>query len=86
MQASTMTRTTTENRAPKKAPGRMTSPLTVAEKPRTHGHEHHEAICTMELTALKYKSKTSTATDEKFFGSWSQFKKGILKEMEKESL
>lgn len=38
-------------------------------------------ICTMELTALKYKSKTSTATDEKFFGSWSQFKKGIFKEM-----
>lgn len=38
-------------------------------------------VCTMELTALKYKSKTSTATDEKFFGSWSQFKKGIFKEM-----
>lgn len=43
-------------------------------------------ICTMELTALKYETKTSTATDEKFFGSWSQFKKGILKEMEKKSL
>lgn len=38
-------------------------------------------ICTMELTALKYQNKTSTATDEKFFGSWSQFKKGILKEV-----
>lgn len=38
-------------------------------------------ICTMELTALKYQDKTSTATDEKFFGSWSQFKKGILKEV-----
>jgi hypothetical protein len=35
----------------------------------------------MELTALKYQDKTATATDEKFFGSWSQFKKGILKEV-----
>ncbi|MEF2845132.1 MAG: hypothetical protein U0O24_00605 [Eggerthellaceae bacterium] len=25
--------------------------------------------------------KTSTATNEKFFGSWSQFRKGILKEV-----
>ena len=38
-------------------------------------------ICTMELTALKYGQKAQTATDEKFFGSWSQFKKGILKEV-----
>lgn len=38
-------------------------------------------ICTMELTALKYQDKAATATDEKFFGSWSQFKKGILKEV-----
>lgn len=38
-------------------------------------------ICTMELTALKYADKASTATDEKIFGSWSQFKKGILKEV-----
>lgn len=38
-------------------------------------------ICTMELTALKYADRASTATDEKFFGSWSQFKKGILKEV-----
>lgn len=38
-------------------------------------------ICTAELTALKYQGKTSTATDEKFFGSWAQFKKGILKEV-----
>lgn len=43
-------------------------------------------ICTMELTALKYKSKTSTATDEKFFGPWSQFKKGIFKEMRGKAL
>lgn len=38
-------------------------------------------ICTMEFTALKYADKASTATDEKFFGSWAQFKKGILKEV-----
>ena len=38
-------------------------------------------ICTAELTALKYEGKASTATDEKFFGSWSQFKKGMLKEV-----
>lgn len=38
-------------------------------------------ICTMELTALKCQDKASTATDEKFFGSWSQFKKGFLKEV-----
>ena len=38
-------------------------------------------ICTMELTALKYADKVATATDGKFFGSWSQFKKGILKEV-----
>lgn len=38
-------------------------------------------ICTAELTALKYQAKASTATDEKFFGSWSQFKKGVLKEV-----
>ena len=38
-------------------------------------------IYTMELSALKYADKASTATDEKFFGSWSQFRKGILKEV-----
>lgn len=38
-------------------------------------------ICTAELTALKYQGKASTATDEKFFGSWSQFTKGVLKEV-----
>ena len=37
-------------------------------------------ICTMELTAVKYAEHTATATDEKFFGKWSDFKKGILKE------
>ena len=38
-------------------------------------------ICTVELTALKYSDKAPTATDEKFFGSWGQFKKGVLKEV-----
>lgn len=37
-----------------------------------------DCICTMELTALKYADKSSTATDEKFFGSWLQFGRGIL--------
>lgn len=38
-------------------------------------------VCTMELAALRYHDKVATATDEKFFGSWQQFKRGILKEM-----
>lgn len=38
-------------------------------------------ICTMEITVLKYRDKTATLTDEKFFDSWSQFKKGIFKEV-----
>ena len=40
-------------------------------------------ICTMELTAIKYAGHAATATDEKFFGKWSDFKKGILKETRK---
>ena len=40
-------------------------------------------ICTMELTAIKYAEHTTTATDEKLFGKWSDFKKGILKETRK---
>ena len=40
-------------------------------------------ICTMELTAIKYAEHATTATDEKFFGKWSDFKKGILKETRK---
>ena len=39
-----------------------------------------DCICTMELTAIKYADHTTTATDEKFFGKWPDFKKGILKE------
>ena len=40
-------------------------------------------ICTMELTAIKFAKHATTATDEKFFGKWSDFKKGILKETRK---
>ena len=40
----------------------------------------------MELTAIKYAEHTATATDEKFFGKWSDFKKGILKETRKKLL
>lgn len=37
----------------------------------------------MELTAIKYAEHAAAATDEKFFGKWSDFKKGILKETRK---
>ena len=40
-------------------------------------------ICTMELTAIKFAEHATAATDEKFFGKWSDFKKGILKETRK---
>lgn len=40
-------------------------------------------ICTMELTAIKFAEHATTATDEKFFGKWSDFKRGILKETRK---
>lgn len=38
-------------------------------------------VCTMELVALRYLDKQMTSTDDKFFGTWAQFKKGVLKEM-----
>lgn len=40
-------------------------------------------ICTIELTALKYADYAATSTDEKFFGTWTYFKKGVLKEVRK---
>lgn len=43
-------------------------------------------LCTMELTALKYNDGMATSTDEKFFGSWNLFKKGIFKEMRRKAL
>ena len=42
-----------------------------------------DCICTMELAAIKFAEHATTATDEKFFGKWSDFKKGILKETRK---
>ncbi|MDD6694052.1 MAG: hypothetical protein PUE38_06785 [Olsenella sp.] len=38
-------------------------------------------VCTMELAALRYRGGESTPTDDKFFGTWREFKKGILKEV-----
>ena len=38
-------------------------------------------ICTVELATLRYRDKRTTATDEKFFGSWSRFRRGVLKEV-----
>lgn len=38
-------------------------------------------ICTVELAATRYAEKRTTATDEKFFGGWQQFKRGILREV-----
>ena len=38
-------------------------------------------ICTVELAALRYRDKRTTVTDEKFFGSWSRFRRGVLKEV-----
>ncbi len=38
-------------------------------------------VCTMELAALRYRDGESTPTDDKFFGTWREFKKGILKEI-----
>lgn len=38
-------------------------------------------ICTVELAALRYRDKRTTATDEKFFGSWSRFRRDVLKEV-----
>lgn len=43
-------------------------------------------ICTMELAALRYQERASTPTDDRFFGTWSQFKKGILKEIRAKQL
>lgn len=54
-----------------------------AQPPEYRLSQAADYICTMELTAIKYAEHTATATDEKFFGKWSDFKKGILKETRK---
>lgn len=38
-------------------------------------------ICCLESAAIRYHEKHASATDEKFFGGWSRFKKGPLKEL-----
>lgn len=38
-------------------------------------------VCTMELAALRYRDGEPTLTDDKFFGTWREFKKGVLKEI-----
>ena len=43
-------------------------------------------ICTLELTALKYQSRSETATDRMFFGQWGSFKKNYLKKLRKHRL
>lgn len=42
--------------------------------------------CAMELAALKYQAGEETRTDRRFFGSWSQFKRNILKTVRKKML
>lgn len=43
-------------------------------------------ICTLELTALKYQSRSETATDRMFFGQWGSFKKNYLKKLRRHRL
>lgn len=39
-------------------------------------------VCTMVLAAIRYGEGRPSPTDEKFFGSRRQFRKGILKELQ----
>ncbi len=43
-------------------------------------------ICTLELTALKYRAHAETATDRMFFGQWGSFKKNYLKKLRRHRL
>lgn len=43
-------------------------------------------LCTLELTALKYRNNEQTATDEKFFGSNAMFRRNFLKVMRRKRL
>ncbi len=38
-----------------------------------------DLICTVELTALKYKDGTTTRTDDKVFGTWRSFRENFYK-------
>lgn len=42
--------------------------------------------CAVELTALKYLNHEETATDRRFFGSWSSFRRNVLKTVRKKKL
>ncbi len=43
-------------------------------------------ICTLELTALKYRAHAETTTDRMFFGQWGSFKKNYLKKLRRHRL
>lgn len=38
-------------------------------------------ICTVELAALRFQHREMTATDGKFYGTWKDFRRGVLKEV-----
>ncbi len=43
-------------------------------------------ICTLELTACKFRNHESTSTDEKMFGSVSSFKNNYMKAVKRKRL
>lgn len=45
-----------------------------------------DLICTLELTAAKYRVGEQTATDDRFFGAWGSFKKNWLKKIRRKLL
>ena len=45
-----------------------------------------DMICTLELTAQKYRAHESTRTDEKFFGSAGSFKNNYMKSLKRKRL
>lgn len=56
--------------------------------PCEHAGTHEGLLHCWQSFGMKYvfgSGKASSATDEKSFGTWSQFKKGILKEMERKT-
>lgn len=42
--------------------------------------------CAVELTALKYRANEETPTDRRFFGSWSTFRRNVLKTVRKKAM
>ena len=43
-------------------------------------------ICAIELIAIKYAESRQSSTEEKFFGTKSDFKKGVFKEVRKKAI